>query len=154
MNEYNKITLAGDMLVQAVHNYHRSQKDSDYITSILLAGAVIDIIAPLLTELGMKSSQTSLAELSEAMVESSEASSHKKKAKWFYRRIYNSLKHAGAKETPASQDLTLCADLKNEAEFLISHAVGDYSNIPEPYITQEDINKKMSYDLLDILQSW
>ncbi|WP_299263711.1 hypothetical protein [uncultured Psychrosphaera sp.] len=155
MTEHDKIPLAGEMLVQAVKSYEHALKDIDYVTSILLAGAVIGIIAPLLEELDIKSSQVALAELS---VKSSNSTSLDKKvgrAIGFYRFTYNALKHAGhGKNIPASKDLVIHADLKDEAEFLIRHAVQDYNKIPEPYITLEYINNNMPHELLDVLQSW
>lgn len=158
MTEHNKIPLAGEMLVQAVNSYSHAPRDIDYVTSILLAGAVIGIIAPLLKELDIKSSQVALAELSVKLNNSPSSPDHGKKigrAIGFYRCTYNSLKHAGqGQDNPASKDLVINADLKDEAEFLIRHAVQDYNKIPEPYITQEYINNEMPHELLDILQSW
>jgi len=46
----------------------------------------------------------------------------------FYRSTYNSLKHAGYQNAVvASQDLTLYADLKEEAVDILRHAVKDYT---------------------------
>ena len=79
MTEHNKIPLAGEMLVQAVNSYSHAPRDIDYVTSILLAGAVIGIIAPLLKELDIKSSQVALAELSVKLNNSPSSPDHGKK---------------------------------------------------------------------------
>jgi hypothetical protein len=68
----------------------------------------------------------------------------------FYRLTYNSLKHAGkGRELKASDDLLFNADLKEEAYFIIGHAIDDYNKLP----LDTDRMNKLPFELLDLLQS-
>lgn len=155
MKEYNKIYLCEEMLVQSVNFYENSKKDTDYIPSILIAGAVLEIITPLLIELNIETKDNSLFKVYKILNTSENKKNEKKEYFYFTKLIYNSLKHAGhGKNLPASNDLKMKANLKEEAEILISKAVNEYNRIPEEYISQHYINNTMSAKTLKVLQSW
>lgn len=158
MKTHDKILLAGELLLDAANSFHTATTEAEYAKCILLAGAVIGVTAPWLDELGEKSSQIRLAELSAHFqgIDLSELTDKSRKEELgkslaFYRLAYNSLKHAGkGKEVKASDDLTFKANLKEEAHYLIGSAIDDYNKLPLP---QEVINKQLSGDLLTLLQS-
>jgi hypothetical protein len=52
MAALNKIQLASEMFVEAHARYTSARRDIDYVTSILLSGAVVGIVSPLLKEQG------------------------------------------------------------------------------------------------------
>jgi len=63
MMTLNKICIASEMFVEAHRLYTEAKADIDYITSILLAGAVLGIISPLLKEQGAIQCMSCLPEL-------------------------------------------------------------------------------------------
>ncbi|MDI1349695.1 hypothetical protein [Aquabacterium sp.] len=159
MDIHNKISLAGELLVEAIKIYRHGETNIDFSKSILLAGAVIGIVAPYLEELGIKPTQIRLAELATSLrnidLEQLKQTERKKeiaKSIKLYRMTYNSLKHAGeSKKAPPSQDLTFEANLKEEAYYLIGHAIDDFKKIP---FTPKQLNNEFSDDLLDLLQAF
>ena len=50
MSQYNKIVVASEMFERSHEVFETAKSDMDYITSIMLSGAVIGIVAPLLLE--------------------------------------------------------------------------------------------------------
>lgn len=158
MKTHDKILLAGELLLDAANSFHIATTEAEYAKCILLAGAVIGVTAPWLDELGEKSSQIRLAELSAHLkgIDLSELTDKSREREFgksltFYRLAYNSLKHAGKRnDVKPSDDLIFRANLKEEAYYLIGSAIDDYNKLP---LSREVINKQLSDDLLTLLQS-
>lgn len=160
---YNKIELVGEMLVEAAHAYQSASKPIHYINCILLSGAALGILTPLLRELGIQNSIAQLAKFAQTIVkqdeQESENNSRFRDALSYYLSTYNSLKHAGksnkgnkGREVLApADDLTICADFADEAQFYLTHAIQDFGRLPEEYLSSEYINTQMSDELLDVL---
>lgn len=97
----NKIDLCVDMLLSSARAL-KSGKQIDFATSILLAGAVNEILEPLLEELGIRRNRGEFA-LRVARIASKNSNgnpSHEKIRKSAFsssKSIYNALKHAGDK---------------------------------------------------------
>src|SRR5437899_826308 len=90
--KYNKIVIAAEMLSEAQKRYFQAMRDVDYVTSILLSGAVIGVVSPLLKE--QKRGRTShqlLARVSKLVAQPDTTSLNE----WMFRDVYNGLKHAG-----------------------------------------------------------
>ncbi|MCK6436265.1 hypothetical protein [Rivihabitans pingtungensis] len=165
MHTYNKIYLAGEMLVESVRVYRAARRRVEFISAILLAGAVIGIIAPCVEELGGQASDHDFVDLLVAMKKLRGATPQDLKkytAKVIRERryVYNSLKHAGKKkrgespEIKPSDDCELIADLQLEAYSVIGRAIDDYIK----YINIKDrggclrLVNNLPEQLLDILQ--
>lgn len=129
MTAFNKIQLAADMFVEAHARYTNATRDIDYIVSILLSGAIVGIIGPLLKEQGGHTMHELLARISNAIAEPGEEDSHE----GMFREIYNSLKHAGnsnkREKVAASEDMEIQADLKQEAAHMLDAAKNDFRHI-------------------------
>ncbi|TJY55903.1 hypothetical protein E4T66_20150 [Sinimarinibacterium sp. CAU 1509] len=158
MKTHNKILLAGELLVDAEKTYRSGETDGEFAKSILLAGAVIGIVAPLLEEQKIKSSHVQLAEMA-ARLRGLDVTNLPPKKRGreigrsigFYRLVYNSLKHAGDREkVKPSQDLLFDANLKEEAGHLISSAIDDYNKLS---LLRRETNLELSDNLLTLLQS-
>jgi len=156
MKEYNKIILAGELLVGAAEAYRSAKTDIDYAKSILMSGAVIGIVHPWLIENGIDPSHTQLAKISArirgidiASLTKQEQQNELRRSISFHKLTYNSLKHAGnkRKNINAADDLILEANLKEEADYLIGNAIDDYNKLP---FSQ---NMECHQDLLKLLQS-
>jgi hypothetical protein len=63
MATLDKIRVASEMFVEAHTRYITASRDIDYITSILLSGAVIGIIGPLLKEQGARTTHELLVRI-------------------------------------------------------------------------------------------
>lgn len=159
METHNKLYLAGDLLVEAASIYKLGNSNIEFAKSILLAGAVIGIVSPYLEEQKIKSSHVELSELSAQLrkIDLSQLNECERRKEMgrsinFYRMTYNSLKHTGKKDkVKPSQDLILEANLKEEASYLIEHAISDFKKIP---FTQSQINNILPDKLLTLLQSF
>ena len=127
MSEYNKIIVASSMLLEASTIFDGASSEMDFITSILLSGAVIGIIAPLLSELGGYPTHEILARIADTLDDNNEERHHP----GMFRTVYNALKHAGNKRKTlkASDDLEFEANLAQEAEKMLYVAKSDFSNI-------------------------
>jgi hypothetical protein len=147
MTGFNKIQLASDMFVEAHACYTNATRDIDYIMSILLSGAIVGIINPLLKEQGGHTMHELLARISNAIAEPGE-----NVYEGMFREIYNSLKHAGnpnKKEKIApSEDLEIQADLKQEAAHMLDAAKNDFRHIT----VQPHIKDSLSESFLLLLQ--
>ena len=159
MKEHNKRVIAGDFLVEAVEAYKTAVSDADYAKCILLAGATIGIISPLLEELGIKPQQVELAERAAGLsgidlttLTPNDRNVHIAKGLRFYRFVSNALKHTGNEryQIKASADLTFEADLKDEAQYLISTAIDDLNKLGLPV---EILNTPHADKLLHVLHS-
>jgi hypothetical protein len=94
MATLNKVRLASEMFVEAHTRYATASRDIDYISSILLSGAVIGIIGPLLKEQGGRTTHELLARFANAISEPGDDPARD----GMFRAVYNSLKHAGNAE--------------------------------------------------------
>ena len=102
MAAYNKVILASEMFIEAHERFLSATRDVDYVISLMLSGAVVGIVAPLLNEQGKPSMHQLLARLSD-IAEPDGKRAHE----GMFRAVYNGLKHAGnsRKGIVASADL-------------------------------------------------
>jgi hypothetical protein len=137
---FNKIQLASEMLVEAHGRYTSACRDIDYITSILLSGAVVGIVSPLLKEQAGHTMHELLTRIVNLITESGEEASHE----GMFREIYNSLKHAGNtnKKIPASSDLEIQTNLKKEAAQMLDAAKHDFREIQVLPQAREGLSKE------------
>jgi hypothetical protein len=118
--------------------YINARRDIDYVTSILLSGAVIGIVSPLLKEQGGHTMHELLSRIANLIAEPDEEASHE----GMFREIYNSLKHAGNKNIPASNDLKIQTDLKKEAAHMLDAAKHDFREIEVLPEVRKGLSKK------------
>jgi hypothetical protein len=132
MAQYSKILLASQMFEKAHSEFVNAESDMDFINSILLSGAVVGMISPLMEEQGGCSTHRFLTRIGNAR-------SSEKKHIGMYRHIYNSLKHSGDSRNKvlASEDLSFEADLKYEAGKMLYCAKSDFNDV---LIPNEQIN--------------
>lgn len=144
---FNKIQIASKMFVEAHNRYLGAKEDIDYISSILLSGAVVGIISPLLKEQGGHTTHELLARISNLIAESGEETSHE----GMFREVYNSFKHAGNDrgKIAASRDLEIRTDLKREAAHMLDAAKEDFRNIE----VSATVRNGLTQEFLDLLES-
>jgi hypothetical protein len=125
---HNKLFLAADMFMEARNRFLNGTRDIDFVASILLSGAVLGMVSPLLKEQGKQTQHQIWERMANAIDQS--AGVHE----GTFRQNYNGLKHAGnlRKNIKASQDLTLNADLRKEASHLLDAARRDFNFVPLP----------------------
>lgn len=147
MGTFNKIQIAAEMFLEAHLRYTTASRDIDYITSLMLSGAVVGMISPLLTEQGGHSRHSLLARISNAIAEPSEPPS----GEGMFRAIYNALKHTGndRRSVAPSADLEIHADLALEAARMLDAAKQDFRQIQ---VSQEQ-KKKLVPEFLTLLES-
>lgn len=127
MTTLNKIEVASTMFLEAHTRYVTATRDIDYITAILLSGATIGIIGPLLKEQGGHTTHELLARISNVIAEPGDDPARD----GMFRAVYNALKHAG-NERPkihASKDLEIHTHLQTEAARMLDAAKDDFRNI-------------------------
>jgi hypothetical protein len=146
MKSFDKIQIASDMFVEAHNRYMGAKQEIDYVVSILLSGAIIGIIGPLLNEQGGHSTHELLAKISNAISEGGDDAAHE----GMFREIYNSLKHAGNKRRKivASDDLEFKTDLKKETARMLDTAKDDFRNIE----VSIEVRSHLSARFLELLQ--
>ncbi len=146
---YNKIVLASEMLLEAFRRYAGAKSDIDYVTSILLSGAVIGIVGPVLNEQKHPTMHQLLASLTQTF----DPAERKGRNEGFYRFRYNSLKHSGPRSSKEpikpSQDLEMHADLHLEAGRLLEAAIDDFRMIE----VLASIRRRLSNDFTEFLDS-
>lgn len=155
----NKIDLCADMILASARAF-KAGSQIDFVTSILLAGAVNEILEPLLEELGLKRKRGEFA-LRVARIASKISDDHpidektRKSAFASSKSIYNALKHAGDRNRgiKPSDDLEMIVDLCVEAAESLSFALDNFLALPEPYVTQQKINQVFSDEFLDLFQT-
>lgn len=147
MKEYNKIVIASEMLVEAHNRYDNAKSEIDYVSSILLSGAVVGIIAPLLEEQGGVPMHEILARISNAIGD--DKSEEIKSG--FFRSTYNAFKHAGdtRRKVSASEDLTIVTDIKLEAGRMLDVAKSDFKQIS----VVSEVRSQISETFIQLLQS-
>lgn len=149
MATFNKIQVAAEMFLEAHQRYTTASRDIDYITSVMLSGAVVGIISPLLTEQGGHSTHSLLARIGNVVAQPGEPSTRE----GMFREIYNALKHAGddkrSKKITPSADLEIHADLALEAACMLDAAKQDFRQIQ----VSHELKKKLAPEFLDLLES-
>ncbi|MBK0114496.1 MULTISPECIES: hypothetical protein [unclassified Delftia] len=156
MKTYNKLVLGSEILVDASETYKNANCDAHFARAILLAGAVLEIIRPLLEELKIDTPMDELADLAH-MVEHGIPAANKDDRNIylrFYKATYNSLKHAGKdygrNQKKASDDLEIEADLQEEARELIDFAIRSFKRLP---LSLDLVAFQLSDKFLDIVHS-
>jgi len=135
------------MFVEAHKRYATADREIDYVTSILLSGAVIGVIGPLLKEQGGRTTHELLAKIGNIISESGEDPSHE----GMFRAVYNSLKHAGNKtqNIRPSDDLEIRTDLRLEAAHMLDAAKDDFLKIEMSSM----VKSSLSVECIELLQS-
>lgn len=148
MASFNKIEIAAEMLVESHDRYLLAGLDIDYIVSILLSGAVIGIVGPLLEEQGGHTTHSLLARISNSIEPGDPESKD-----GMFRAIYNALKHAGndkgKNKVPASADLEIQTDLRLEAARMLDAAKQDFQQISVP----QTIRQRLPSRFIALLES-
>lgn len=147
MSRFHKIPLAADMFVEAHARYESAKRELDYVVSLLLSGAVVGIVAPLLTEQHGHSTHEVLARLGNFISEPGDERMHE----GMFRDAYNALKHSGNKraKVAAADDLMVDANLKLEAARMLDAAKSDFRNIEVP----EEVQIALSPEFIALLES-
>jgi hypothetical protein len=147
MKRYNKIVVASQLFERAHEIFESAESDTDYACSLLLAGAVVGIIAPILEEQGGHPMHDLLARIANATAEPDDKNYHA----GFFRAAYNSLKHSGnnRKGIKPSEDLEFEADVKREAGHMLDVAITDFSEIR----VSTEIRNLCSKSFIDLLES-
>lgn len=127
MKKYNKIVIASEMFERAHDQFVSSKSEIDYTSALLLAGAVVGIIAPLLAEQGGYPTHNLLARIGNLISDQGDANQHA----GLYRAAYNSLKHAGndRRKLKPSDDLEFETDIRLEAARMLDAAKADFKEI-------------------------
>jgi len=143
---HNKLVLAAEMFVEAHERFTRARGDIDYVASLMLSGAVVGIVAPLLNEQGGRSMHQLLAALSQAVAEPGDGAHE-----GLFRTAYNGLKHAGdrRKGVAASQDLMLRADLRFEAAKMLEAAREDFRKV----LIEPEVHSKLTPQFVELVTS-
>ena len=119
----------------------------DNVVSILLSGAVVGIISPLLKEQGGRSTHELLAKIGNLVAERGSDAAHE----GMFRVAYNSLKHSGsgrAKVNP-SADLEIDHDLRMEAAHMLDAARDDFRNIT----VSANVRRQLSQEFVALLEA-
>ncbi len=147
MKKYNKIVIASEMFERAHDLFISAKSEMDYASSLLLAGAVVGIIAPLLAEQGGHPTHDLLASIGNAISDRG----HEKQHAGLYRATYNSLKHAGnnRRGIKASEDLEFVTDIRLEAAHMLDAAKSDYKEIK----VSDEVRQQLTQTFIAILES-
>jgi len=129
MPTLRKLPLAASMLMEAHERYTSPRSETDLLTSIVLSGAVLGIISPLLKEQGGSTYHAQLSKLAK-LLEPGEPEVRET----LFQTVYNGLKHAGFehRKLKASDDLEITADLRLEAGRMLDAASHDFREILVP----------------------
>ena len=142
MDRYNKIVMASKMFMESHKLFMNAKNEMDYVSSILLSGAVVGIIAPLLEEQRGHPMHEILARISNAMAEEGEEEMHQ----GIFRETYNAFKHAGnkRKKIKPSEDLEVETNLKLEAGRMLDVAKSDFKEITVSNETRNGISSEFT----------
>lgn len=126
---YNKLLLVTEMFMEARDRLLNANRNIDLVTSILLSGAVLGIVSPLVKEQKKHRTQHQLLAAIAKALDSSQGVHE-----GTFREIYNSLKHSGndRKKIKASEDLDVNADLQIEACRMLEAARDDFNRVEFP----------------------
>ncbi len=143
----DKVALASGMFMEAHRRFRTANGDIDYVVSIMMAGSVIGIIGPLLTEQGGHTSHSILARISNHINEPGAPPAKE----GMFRAVYNGLKHSGDKgrNIAPSDDLVIEANLPREAAHMLDDAKADFREIK----ISADTRAKLSEEFLSALEA-
>ena len=145
----NKVKVASEMFVEAHARYATARRDIDYITSIMLSGAVIGVIGPLLKEQGGRTTHELLVAIANAISSPGDAPAYE----GMFRTVYNGLKHAGndkqKQKVRASDDLEIRTNLPLEAARLLDAAKNDFRNIE----VSAEVRQGLSPEFIQLLEA-
>jgi hypothetical protein len=147
MSTHNKIVIASNMFVEADARYRNASADIDYIVSILMSGAVVGIVGPLLKEQGGRTMHQLLAKIGDIVAEPGDGAHHE----GMYRAVYNSLKHTGNERANLnpSNDLAIHTDLRVEAAHMLDAAKEDFRKI----IVSADVRNALTQQFVTLLEA-
>ena len=147
MATLNKIEVASAMFLEAHTHYVTATRDIDYITAILLSGAAIGIIGPLLKEQGGHTTHELLARIANVIAEPDDDTARD----GMFRAVYNALKHAGSERQKilASKDLEIYTHLQTEAARMLDAAKDDFQNIE----ISSAVRSNLAPEFLQVLSS-
>ncbi|MCK7595630.1 hypothetical protein [Pseudomarimonas salicorniae] len=137
MPTYRKVHLAALMLLEADTRFSQGRSDEDFLAAIVLSGAVLGIVSPLLKEHGGHSYHSILAEISGILHPEKEGPVHE----GVFRTVYNGLKHAGdnRRSLKPSEDLLIEAELRLEAARMLEAATHDFREVPLHEVDRESL---------------
>jgi hypothetical protein len=140
MTSYNKIVIASQLFQRAHEQFEMAKTDIDYGSSLLLSGAVVGIIAPVLSEIGSRPMHDILADIANVISDSDSQKYHS----GLFRAAYNSLKHAGneRRKVAPSDDLEFETDLRLEAAHMLDVAKSDFKELRNLVIVREQCSKE------------
>ena len=147
MKVHNKIVIASQLFERAHEIFESAKTDTDFALSLLLAGAVVGIIAPVLAEQGGHPMHDLLARIANATAESEESKYHV----GLFRAAYNSLKHSGnsRQKIAPSEDLEFEADIATEAAHMLDVAKADFNEVR----VSSEIQNQCSPSFIALLES-
>ena len=147
MKKYNKVVIASELFERAHDQFVAAKSEMDDATSLLLSGAVVGIIAPLVAEQGGHPTHDLLARIGNINSKKDDEKHHA----GLYRAVYNSLKHAGNqwKNIKPSEDLEFETDIRLEAARMLDAAKADFKQITVP----SDILQQCSQSFIGLLES-
>lgn len=121
---YNKIDLAKEMLIEARKIYDSATNQMDHIKTILLSGAVLGIIVPLLKEKDIETSHDFKVDMLNYIFNTNEHSGA-------FKMTYNSLKHTGnrPKGINAWHDLKFEGHISSNSKYLLKDAEKDMDKL-------------------------
>ena len=143
----NKVQVASHMFVEAHERYMAATRDIDYVISIVLSGAVVGIVSPLLTEQGGHTTHSILARIGNLIAQPGAPLTHE----GVFRATYNAFKHAGdeRRKIAPSTDLEIQTDLKDEAAHMLDAAKQDFRQIQ----VLPEIRHSLSQQFVGLLES-
>ena len=147
MATLDKITVASEMFMEAHRRFKNATEDIDYIVAIMMAGSVIGIVGPLLTEQGGHTSHSILVRISNHIGGPGAPPSKE----GMFRAIYNGFKHSGdkARNIAPSNDLLVEVHLQREAAHMLDDAKSDFRQITVSAATRATL----SQEFLTVLES-
>lgn len=139
MAQYNKIVVLSEMFVEAHERFDKASRDIDYITSLMLSGAICGIVSPLLNAQGAGTFHAILASLFTKPPHES-----------VFRSVYDGFKQAGdkRKRLAPSADLAINADLRKEAAWMLEAAREDLSKL----IIERGVLDQLSEQFLKLIR--
>ena len=152
MSKYNKIVLASKMFIEAHNKFDSAKSEMDYVSSILLSGAVVGIVAPLLEEQGGHPMHEILARISnDVMIHFMVSEGNERAHQSIFRKTYNAFKHAGNKRMniKPTEDLEIETDIKLEAGRMLDVAKSDFKQIE----ISRNIRSQISNEFIQLLES-
>lgn len=152
MGKYNKIVLASKMFIEAHNKFDSAKSEMDYVSSMLLSGAVVGIVAPLLKEQGGHPMHEILARISnDVMVHFMVSEGNGKAHQGIFRKTYNAFRHTGNKRNKIkpTEDLEIEADIKLDAGRMLDVAKSDFNQIEMSH----NIRSQISNEFIQLLES-